>query len=211
MSSSQNILSSLQWHEPLEGLEFGEVFLGGLASTYFARGRFPGYGLCFTDRRLIGIKMRLITRVVEAPILALIIILYAFVLVETFSLTQAGLALILLPVLPPVADWVLRSLTRKLAERIVSRKGHDVTEMLARRRDFELSRNEIGEFLMQSPPRRLSLGLTRGYLKIIPKDHRLKVVEIKLSGWNQSQKLRELVIRFSSREPKLKALEYPPS
>ena len=210
MSSSQNVLSSLQWHEPVEGLEFGEVLIGGLASTYFARGRFPGYGLYFTDRRLIGIKMRLITRAVEAPILALVIIFYAFVLFETFSRTQAGLGLILLPALPPITDLVLRFLTRRLAERIVSRKGQDVTKMLARRRDFELRRNEIEEFLMQSAPRRLSLGMTHGYLRIIPKDHR-QVLEVKLYGWRQSQKLRELVIRFSSREPKVRAMEYPPS
>ena len=106
MSSSQNVLSSQQWHEPIEGLEFGEVYLGGQASTYIARGRFPGYGLYFTDRRLIGVKMRLITRVVEAPVLALIVILYVYVAFESLSRTQGGLALILLPVLPPIADWV---------------------------------------------------------------------------------------------------------
>lgn len=123
MSSSQNVLSSEHWHEPIEGLELGEVYLGGLASTYIARGRFPGYGLYFTGRRLIGVKMRLIMRVVEAPVLALIVILYVYVAFESLSRTQAGLALILLPVLPPIADWVLRLPTRRLAERIVSKKG----------------------------------------------------------------------------------------
>lgn len=83
--------------------------------------------------------------------------------------------------------------------------------MLARRRDFEFRRNEIEEFLTQSPPRRLSLGVTLGYLRIIPKDHRLGMIEAKLYGWKQSQKLRDIVIRFSSREPKVRAMEYPPA
>jgi len=48
-----------------------------------------------------------------------------------------------------------------------------------------------------------------GYLKITPKDYRLRKIEIKIRGWNQHQRLRDLVINFSSREPKVRALEYP--
>src|SRR5438876_103412 len=103
MTTLPGTTSGLQWKEGTEGLLFGELFLGGMASTYLGRGRSRGYGLYFTDQRVIGVRMRLLAQALLAPYL----------------------------------------------------------------------------------------------------------IEIRSHGWNQHQKLRDLVINFASREPRVRAVEYP--
>lgn len=210
MSGSQDTLSSLQWQEPIDGLEPGELLLGTIASAYFSRGWFPGFGFGLTDRRIIGFKMRLISRVVEAPILAAIIVLYVAAFFESFSQPAGESLLILLPVVLAATDAILRFLTRRLSNRIISKQGDDSSGMLLRKRDFELRKDQIEEFLMKSPGRGLNLGANTGYLKISPKDHSLPQITVKIHEWNKSQRLRDLVITFTSRDPKVRALEYPP-
>ncbi|HYY90678.1 MAG TPA: hypothetical protein VE955_01675 [Candidatus Dormibacteraeota bacterium] len=82
MTSTKDASASVLWHEPIEGLEFGELLLGSMASTYFARGRTSGYGFCFTDRRIIGFRMRRVSLALKAPFITLISVLYLFVLLE---------------------------------------------------------------------------------------------------------------------------------
>ncbi|MBO0888422.1 hypothetical protein J2P12_04910 [Candidatus Bathyarchaeota archaeon] len=205
MSISQDTLTGVQWHEPVEGLEFGETFLGGIASTYLGRGRSIGYAVYFTDRRVIGVRMRLLTQALLAPYIVVICILYILTLLEIRSTVPLfGF----LPLIVIGVDYGLRIPTRRLSERIVSRRGNDIVRSLRGKKNFEFSRTEIDEFLMKSPPPGLSLG-SKGYLKITPKSSQVHPLEIKIYGWKQGQKLRDLVISFSSREPKVKALEYP--
>jgi len=198
------MLSSLQWHEPVEGLEFGEIFLGGIASTYLGRGRSIGYAVYFTDRRAIGVKMRLLAQALLAPYIIVIGSLYVLALFEI-----GNRALFFLPIVLVAADQGLRLLSRRFSERIISKRGVDAALLMKRRKDFEFPRKEIDQFLMKSHGKGLNLGMNKGYLRISPKDQHIKPVEIKIYGWKQGQKLRDLVISFSSRESKVRALEYP--
>lgn len=203
-------MSNLEWQEPVEGLEPGELLLGNIASSYLSRGRLPGYGFCFTDRRIIGVKMRLISRAVEVPVLAAIAAIYIIFLLESFSLQETPV-LLLFPLVFPIADWLLRLVSRRLSDRIISRRGANASKMLTGKKDFELRREVIGEFLMKSPGKGWSLlttGGTGGYLKITPKNYSQGLIEIKIHKREQHQRLRDLVIRFSSREPKVRAMEF---
>ena len=206
VSISQDTSSALRWHEPIEGLEFGELFLGGIASTYLGRGRSIGYAVHFTDKRVIGVRMRLLAQALLVPYLIIVGSLY---LLTLFEIASRAILFVFLPFVIILADQGLRILSRRFSERIISRKGADVTWSMKRKRDFEFPRNAIEELLMKSPLRGLNLGSSKGYLRITLKDHRVKLIEIKTHGWKQHQKLRDLVINFSSSEPKVRALEYP--
>ena len=206
MTTLPGTTSGLQWKEGTEGLLFGELFLGGMASTYLGRGRSRGYGLYFTDQRVIGVRMRLLAQALLAPYLIVISSLY---LLLFFELGSREILFLFLPLVLILADHALRVLSRRFSERIISRKGVDVAWLTKRKKDFELSKKEIEELLMKSPLRGLNLGGSRGYLRITPKDHQLQPIEIKIHGWNQHQKLRDLVINFASREPRVRAVEYP--
>lgn len=117
--------------------------------------------------------------------------------------------LIFLPMVLWGADTSLRVLWRRFSERVVSCRESVPSRLVKRNRDFEVKRDAIGELLMKRPPRGLSLGLEKGYLKIFRKNDPAEPIEIKIHGWQQSQRLRDIVISFSSREPKVKAMEYP--
>ena len=211
VSNSHDTLSGLQWHEPVEGLEFGELLLGTVASTYFARGRTSGYGVCFTDRRIIGFRMRRFSLALKAPFVAAIGVIYLVVILETLS--GPGLLLgFLLPLVLHVVNYPIAWLTNRISESVLSRRTVDPSRLLKRKRDLELRRAQIEELLMKSPEKGVSLlrmSSYSGYLKITPTDYSSRPIEIKLRGWKQGQKLRDLVISFSSREPKVRALEYP--
>src|SRR5439155_11207377 len=69
MTTLPGTTSGLQWKEGTESLLFGELFLGGMASTYLGRGRSIGYGLYFTDQRVIGVRVRLLAQALLAPYL----------------------------------------------------------------------------------------------------------------------------------------------
>ena len=210
MSTSQNTLPGVHWQEPMEGLEFGELFLGAIASSYFAHGRISGFGFCFTDRRIIGFKMRRIALALKAPFVATIGVLYLVAILEALSGT--ALLALLLPLVVHLANWPVTVLTSRSSESILSRRAGDPSKLMKRRRDFELRRYQIEELLMKSPGKGRNLlrtGGVGGYLKITLKDYQLKPIEIKIHRWNQHQRLRDLVINFSNREPKVRALEYP--
>src|SRR5438094_7400862 len=83
MTTLPGTTSGLQWKEGTEGLQFGELFLGGMASTYLGRGRSRGYGLYFTDQRIIGVRMRLLAQALLAPYLIVISLLYLLVFFES--------------------------------------------------------------------------------------------------------------------------------
>jgi hypothetical protein len=206
VNGSQDTMSSLQWREPVEGFEFGEHFLGGIASTYLGRGRSIGYAVYFTDRRVIGVKMRLLA---QALLLPYTIVVGSLYLLTLFELGSHAALFLLLPLVVIFADQGLRFLSRRFSERILSRRGSDTSWALKVKRDFEFPRNMIEELLMKSPMRGLNLGSSKGYLRIALKDHSVKPIEIKTHGWKQHQKLRDLVINFASREPKVRALEFP--
>ena len=198
--------SGLRWKEGTEGLQFGELFLGGVASIYLGRGRSSGYGLYFTDQRVFGVRMRLLAQALLAPYLIVISLLY---LVVFFELGSREILFLFLPLVIILADQALRVLSRRFSERIISRRSVDIAWLIKRKKDFELSKKEIEELLMKSPLRGLNLGGNRGYLRITSKDHHLQPIEIKVQGWNQHLKLRDLVINFASREPRVRAVEYP--
>ncbi len=116
---------------------------------------------------------------------------------------------VFLPLAIIMAYQALRILSKRFSERIISRRGVNVAWLIGRKKDFELPRKEVEELLMKSPPRGLNLGGSRGYLRITPKDHQVQPIEIKVHGWNQHLKLRDLVINIASREPRVRAVEYP--
>jgi len=176
------------------------------SSTYLGRGRSSGYGLYFTDQRVIGVRLRLLAQALLAPYLIVISLLY---LVVFFELGSREILFLFLPLVIILADQAPRVLSRRFSERIISRKSVDVAWLTKRKKDFELSKKKIEELLMKSPLRGLNLGGSRGYLRITPKDHHVQPIEIKVHGWNQHLKLRDLVINFSSREPRIRAIEYP--
>ena len=206
MTTMPGATSGLHWQEGTEGLQFGELFLGGMASTYLGRGRSGGYGLYFTSQRVIGVRMRLLAQALLAPYLIVISSLYLLVL---FELGSREILFVFLPFVVILADQALRVLSRRFSERIISRKGVDVAWLIKRKKDFELSKKEIEELLMKSPLRGLNLGGSRGYLRITLKDDQVQPIEIKVQGWNQHLKLRDLVINFAGREPSVRAVESP--
>ena len=127
-----------------------------------------------------------------------------------FELGSREILSIFLPLVIILANQVLRVLSRRFSERVISRKSLDVPWLIKRRKeDFELSKKEIEELLMKSPLRGLNLEGSRGYLRITPKDHQVQPIEIKVHGWNQHLILRDLVINFAGREPRVRAVEYP--
>ncbi|TMI48649.1 hypothetical protein E6H17_03130 [Candidatus Bathyarchaeota archaeon] len=207
MTTLPGTTSGLEWKEGTEGLQFGELFLGGIASTYLGRGRSPGYGLHFTDQRIICVRMRLLAQALLAPYL---IVISSLSLMVLFELGSREILSIFLPLVIILANQVLRVLSRRFSERVISRKSLDVPWLIKRRKeDFELSKKEIEELLMKSPLRGLNLEGSRGYLRITPKDHQVQPIEIKVHGWNQHLILRDLVINFAGREPRVRAVEYP--
>src|SRR5207244_13646943 len=140
MTTLPGTTSGLQWKEGTEGLQFGELFLGGIASTYLGRGRSIGYGLYFTDQRIIGVRMRLHARALLAPYLIVISLLY---LVVFFELGSREILFLFLPLVIILADQALRVLSRRFSERIISRKSIDVAWLINSKKDYELSRNKI--------------------------------------------------------------------
>jgi hypothetical protein len=212
LSGSQGTLSGLQWHDPIEGLEFGEIFLGGIISTYFARGRVLGYGFCFTDRRIIGFKMRGADFALRIGLFAGISILYTIAIFETLSGVTP--LLLLLPLAIHMVGFLVATGTRRVSENLVSRKAQDTSFLMSRRRDLEFRRGEIGEVLMKSPEKWSGLlGRDEGYIRITPKDPARDTRTIKIHGKNKYQTqyldLRDLVINFTSKQPRVSAMEYP--
>src|SRR5213594_3894066 len=151
-------------------------------------------------------RMRLLAQALLAPYLIVISSLYLLVF---FELGSREILFLFLPLVLILADHALRVLSRRFSERIISRKGVDVAWLIKRKKDFELSKKEIEELLMKSPLRGLNLGGSRGYLRITLKDDQVQPIEIKVQGWNQHLKLRDLVINFAGREPSVRAVEYP--
>jgi hypothetical protein len=145
----------------------------------------------------------------QALLLPYAIVVGSLYLLTLFELGSRAALFLLLPLVVILADQGLRILSRRFSERILSRKDSDTTWALKVKRDFEFPRNMIEELLMKSPTKGLNLGSSKGYLRITSKDYALKPLEIKTHGWKQHQKLRDLVINFASREPKVRALEYP--
>src|SRR6266566_5697869 len=154
MTTLPGTTSGLQWKEGTEGLQFGELFLGGLRSIYIDSGRSRGYGLYFTDQRIIGVRMRLLAQALLAPYLIVISFLYLLVL---FELGSREILFVFLPLVIILADQALRVLSRRFSERIISRKSIDVPWLIKRKKNFELSKKEIEELLMKSPLRGLNL------------------------------------------------------
>ena len=198
--------SGIRWNEPAEGLEFGEIFLGGIASINLGRGRSSGYAVYFSDRRIIGVWTRFVARALLIPYLVVIGSLFVLTVIRFSSRDTLFL---FLPLVLIVADQAFRILSRWLAERFISRKGAEVARAVKGKKNLEVRRSDIGGLLMKSPERGISLGYSGGFLRIILKQGEQGMVEIKIRGLNQYHSLRELVIRFATSDPKIPADEYP--
>src|SRR2546426_1338363 len=109
-------ITSPRWIEPDESLEPGEYLLGGSTSTNLARGRGVGYGLYFTNRRIIGMKRRGIGLIIlaAASVLALIALFLPFIILH-----DQFFGIVSLP-LPAVAHPVSRYLNKKIGELFLS-------------------------------------------------------------------------------------------
>src|SRR5207245_8997717 len=145
MTTSPGATAGLRWKEGTEGLQFGELFLGGLASTYLGRGRSIAYGLYFTVQRVFGVRMRLLAQALLVPYLIVISSLYLLVF---FELGSREILFLFLPLVIIVADQALRILSKRFSERIISRKGGDVAWLIRRKKDFDLSTQAVEELIM---------------------------------------------------------------
>ena len=178
----------------------------GLASVFMSRGRSAGYGLYFSKTRIIGVRKRRTSLVfglaLGVPVLSLLLYL-DFVL--RFSGPLYGI--FLLPFLPMILDLGIRRLRRAVPERIVRKNTPTTTSELGSKIDFELKREEIAELMMKQVVEG-RLSPQPGYLRITPKSHLEKPVEIRIHGIKQFQTLREIVIEFAARQPQVRALEY---
>jgi hypothetical protein len=182
-----------------------EEDIAGFTSVFLSRGRPPGYGLYFSNTRIIGVRKRKTSLVIG---LALTVPVLALTLYLNFVLRFSGpfYAVFLLPLLPLIFDLGLRRLRRVVPERIM-RKSNPTTTELGPRIDFELRREEIAElFMMHLMGGRLSPQ--PGYLRITPKSRPQNPIEIKIHGLKQFQTLREIVIEFAARQPQVSAIEY---
>ncbi len=186
-----------------------EEQVAGLASVFLSRGHSFGYGLYFSKTRIIGVRKRRTSLVfglaLGVPVLALLLYLLYLDFVLRFSGPLYGV--FLLPILPIVVDLGVRRLRHAVPERIVQKNTPTTTSELGSKVDFELKREEIAELLMKHVvPGWLSPH--PGYLKITPKSHLEKPIEIKIHGTKQFQTLREIVIEFAARQPQVRALEF---
>jgi hypothetical protein len=190
-------ITSPRWIEPDESLDPGEYLLEGLTSTNLARGRIVGYGLYFTNRRIIGIKRKGIGLIIlgAASILGLITLLLPILLLhEAFFGLLSPLFF--------AADPLSRYLTQKFGEKFLSAADKDKSRQLKRKRDFEVRREEISA---------LHLGKTsnKGWrLDIVFKDPEKKEARIKISGRKHYQIIRDLVEQFSRIQPTIYFREY---
>jgi hypothetical protein len=183
-------IASPRWIEPDESLDPGEFLLGGSTSTNLSRGRVVGYGLYFTNRRVIGIKRKRIGQVilVTAAGLGLTGLLIQFLLLRDP----------LLGLLAPLfygVDPASRYLTQKFGERILSRADKNKSRQLRRKRDFEARREEISA---------MHLGKSSKHawrLDIVYKDPEKKEIRIKIAGGKHYQILRDIVDAFSRIQP----------
>src|SRR5438445_12310657 len=119
MTTSPGATSGLRWKEGTEGLQFGELFLGGLASIYLGRGRSICYGLYFTDQRVFGVRMLLLAQSLLAPYLIVISLLY---LVVFFELGFREILFLFLPLVIILADQALRVLSRRFGENYLTKE-----------------------------------------------------------------------------------------
>src|SRR2546427_858300 len=178
----------------------------GLTSVLLSRGRSAGYGLYFSKTRIIGVRKRRTSLVfglaLGVPVLSLLLYL-DFVL--RFSGPLYGI--FLLPFLPMILDLGIRRLRRAVPERIVRKNTPTTTSELGSKIDFELKREEIAELMMKQVVEG-RLSPQPGYLRITPKRHLEKPIEITIHGIKQFQTLTEIVIEFAARQPQVRALEY---
>src|SRR5437660_4733297 len=116
MTTLPGTTSGLQWKEGTEGLLFGELFLGGMASTYLGRGRSIGYGLYFTDQRVIGVRMRLLAQALLAPYLIVISSLYLLLFLE---LGSRQILFLFLPLVLILTDTPLRFIWIRFTEAMI--------------------------------------------------------------------------------------------
>jgi hypothetical protein len=190
-------IASPRWIEPDESLDPGEFLLGGSTSTNLSRGRVVGYGLYFTNRRIIGIKRKRIGQVilVTAAALGLAVLLIQFLLLHD------PLTGFLTPLFYGV-DPLSRYLTQKFGEKILSRADNDKSKQLRRKRDFEAKREEISAIHLG----RTSKNAWR--LDIVYKDPGKKEIRIKIAGGKHYQILRDLVDAFSRIQPTIYFREY---
>lgn len=176
----------------------------GLASSFLSRGRFPGYGLYFSETRIIGVKNRKIPLALVAGVGGLFLALLLYLhLEQPFSPAYFLLPLLFLPF---VSDLIARRTTSYVTEKILERQNPKTTSELGPRRDFEIRKEEVAELLMQPVGGRFS-GQA-GYLRITPKNYRERSTTIWILRKKEFQQVRDLVIAFSSKPPKVRALEY---
>src|SRR6266480_4780828 len=85
----------------------------GYGKHLSGRGRSIGYGLYFTDRRVFGVRMRLLAQALLAPYLIVISSLYLLVF---FELGSREILFLFLHLVIILADQALRVLSRRFSE-----------------------------------------------------------------------------------------------
>ncbi|HZY95168.1 MAG TPA: hypothetical protein VFE98_10005 [Candidatus Bathyarchaeia archaeon] len=174
-------------------LEPGEMLLGGVTSTRLARGRLPGYGVYFTNKRIIGVKRR-------SPALAIYLILLGVLVVFfIFSLLANPLSFLygfVVPLMIPVANAGFRALSNSIVERVMIRGDSDMLRQLRRTRDFDIRREQIMELGIH-PPSSSFFGTRKGIFNIRVKQYGTSIISLNVNGWNQYHKLKDLILAFS--------------
>lgn len=189
--------TSPRWIEPDESLNPGEYLLGGSTSTNLARGRIVGYGLYFTNRRIIGIKRKGIGVIIlgAASILGLIALLLPILLLhEAFFGLLSPLFF--------ATDPLSRYLTQKFGEKFLSVADKDKSRQLKRKRDFATRREEISALYLSKASKKA------WKFDIVFKDREKKDVRININDRIHYQILRDLVEAFSKLQPTIYFHEY---
>jgi hypothetical protein len=190
-------ITSPRWIEPDESLDPGEYLLGGSTSTNLARGRLIGYGLYFTNRRIIGVKRKGIG-------LAILIVatgLIAAYLIFTLFFSNPFLGFLSVP-LPALLDPASRYLTQKFGEKFLSRSDKNISGQLKRKRDFETKREDISALYLSKSSKKA------WKLDIVFQNREKKDIRINISGGKHYQILRDLVDAFSRIQPTIYFREY---
>src|SRR2546422_9493359 len=131
-------ITSPRWIEPDESLEPGEYLVGGSTSTNLSRGRILGYGLYFTNRRVIGIKRRGIGRII---LTAAVVLTTTALIFQPIVLHDPFLSFASFP-LTAIADPVSKYLTRKVGEGFLSRSDKDKSRQVGRKRKLKVWRED---------------------------------------------------------------------
>jgi len=131
-----------------------EEFLGGFTSVNLMRS-INGYGIYATDKRIIGVKSRkdeligiLVAGIINAALGILFFILFAYKLEEIGGIIGGAIIVIICSVMGNILGLVVRI---ELGEKLTKYENSKTIEELDRKKDLEITREEIFQIEIKKP------------------------------------------------------------